>query len=132
MQELYRALQYCGVSWKKGGPYNVKCRAIVALRDPGTINSGTLSRGNSGVSANVVAEGVAAAVAAAMMMDDAPMNSPRGESGGIRAPGEIEIKFECQLYKVRDGEYALDIQRIGGDLMQFMCITSDVASVLRI
>ena len=131
MQELYRALGYCGVAWKKVGAYNVKCRSVVALRPPGSVSSGTLSRGNSGMHPAVAA----AADAAAMMVDDGPMAeaSPRGVvgRGGVGAR-EIEIKFECQLYKVRDGEYAMDIQRLGGDLMQFLCLASDVASELRI
>lgn len=33
-QELYRTLQYCGVFWKKNGPYNLKCRAVLHLAPP--------------------------------------------------------------------------------------------------
>lgn len=139
MQELYRALAYCGVTWKKGGPYNVKCRTVLTLRSPEDISTGTLSRGNSGVVPDsAIAAAAAAGVAVegtAMMTDDVLMGSPSAASAsalGIGNLRELEIKFECQLYKVRDGEYALDVQRLGGDLMQFMCLVSDVASVLRI
>ena len=148
MQELYRALGYCGVTWKKGGPYNVKCRAVVLLRPSALVTSASLSlsRGNSGVPAGAVAAAMAMSETASMMVDDASMGSPRGSShhqhqhsnsnanddGGVDSNRDIEIKFECQLYKVRDGEYALDLQRLGGDLMQFLCLASDVASFLRI
>ena len=143
MQELYRALASCGVTWKKGGPYNVKCRALVSLKSPEFVSTGTLSRGNSGVvpdSAAAIAAAAAVGVAVegiAMMTDDVLMGSPSATAAAAAGFGNgiirmLEIKFECQLYKVRDGEYALDMQRLGGDLMQFMCLVTDVAAILRI
>ena len=61
------------------------------------------------------------ALAAAAAADDAAMDaglaSPRaaarGSPGGVGKPPvelEREVKFEAQLYKMRDGEYALDFQ----------------------
>jgi hypothetical protein len=39
-----------------------------------------------------------------------------GDSGVVKVPGadpaatDFEIKFECQMYKVRDDEYLVDVQ----------------------
>lgn len=137
MQELYRALSYCGVAWKKGGQYNAKCRASLQLK-PGTEVDG------SGAGAAMAVDS-----SNAMATDDVPMGGEgdvliSDASGGISpeasllsqpaAAGSLEreIKFECQLYKVREGEYALDVQRLSGNLMLFLTLTSDVLSVLRI
>ena len=142
MQELYRALSYCGVFWKKGGPYNVKCRSIVPLKLPGMVTVGSLSRGNSGVPASLdvtamqLEDGAAAAPHSPLGERDVNSNSSSAaavnSSLSFAGGRQLEIKFEFQLYKVRDGEYALDVQRLGGDLLQFLCVASDVASVLRI
>ncbi|KAL4448458.1 hypothetical protein ABPG75_005677 [Micractinium tetrahymenae] len=55
--------------------------------------------------------------------------------GGGGSGGEVlekEVKFEAQLYKMRDGEYALDFQRLSGDLFLFMDTCSSLLSVLRL
>ncbi|PSC70383.1 SNF1-related kinase catalytic subunit alpha KIN10 [Micractinium conductrix] len=83
------------------------------------------------------------ALAAAAAADDAAMDaglaSPRaaarGSPGGVGKPPvelEREVKFEAQLYKMRDGEYALDFQRLSGDLFLFMDTCSSLLSVLRL
>lgn len=33
-----------------------------------------------------------------------------GSTHGSSTPGEVTIKFECQMYKVRDDEYMIDVQ----------------------
>ena len=33
-----------------------------------------------------------------------------GGAGRVSAPGERLLKFELQMYKMRDGEYCIDIQ----------------------
>lgn len=114
MQELHRALTACGISWKKSGPYNAKCRVMVSVRGSGEGHG--LDRQGSGVGGTECA----------MMEED---SAPPPESD-VTGPPEREIKFECQLYKVRDGEYALDMQRLSGDLLQYMCVTSEVLSTL--
>lgn len=119
MQELHKALTECGISWKKTGPYNAKCRAVVSVR--GSRDGQELDRQGSGI------EGAECA----MMEDDHGADAGPPESDVTRPP-EREIKFECQLYKVRDGEYALDVQRLSGDLLQYMCVTSEVLSAVRI
>lgn len=136
LQELYRTLQYCGVAWKKNGPYNLKCRAMLRLRAPppgdmdgggGSGSQAALSRQLSGVASD---DGMAlddpspsqaaggGPLSMAVAADDARMD---GVAPGVRRPSgaaaaaeaaaqEREVKFEAQLYKMRDGEYSLDFQ----------------------
>jgi hypothetical protein len=159
LQELYRSLQYCGVAWKKNGPYNLKCRAVlqlvpsddpedsagVAMGATAATNGGVAGAGGDGsgsgrlsrqMSGNGSDESMAVdesspsssqaagggALAAAASADDARMDAARvapGVQRGARGRGgagaagglqEREVKFEAQLYKMRDGEYSLDFQ----------------------
>lgn len=119
MHALHQALAACGISWKKGGPYNARCRAVVVLK--ASVNDdesrGELQRQGSGIDDD------------AMMEEEDGVKSPQSEGGRQK---EIEIKFECQLYKVRDGEYALDVQRLSGNLLQFMCLASELLYTIKI
>jgi 5'-AMP-activated protein kinase catalytic alpha subunit len=125
MQALHQALAACGITWKKGGPYNARCRAVIVLKGSGGQHGGVDSRGllhrqSSGIDEDAV-------------MDDEEegVKSPVSESE-MKRTREIEIKFECQLYKVRDGEYALDVQRLSGNLLQFMCLASELLYTIKI
>lgn len=46
VQELYRTLQYCGVHWKKNGPYNLKCRAVLHLSPSAAGEAGGVAAAN--------------------------------------------------------------------------------------
>ncbi|KAL4438213.1 hypothetical protein ABPG77_010574 [Micractinium sp. CCAP 211/92] len=168
MQELYRTLQYCGVAWKKNGPYNLKCRAVLRLH-PSAHDSGSgtpngdaaraasLDRRGSddsmatmedvspqslaaaGSGGGPLAMAVAAedarearAAAAAAAASDAADAAGGDAGGGGGQALEKEVKFEAQLYKMRDGEYSLDFQRLSGDLFLFMDTCSSLLSVLRL
>lgn len=116
MQELTRGLGLMGICWKKEGPYNIKCRTELTVRDQPRHHGDT-----SKTSGHDDEE-------TAMDFDtagDSPMTS---QSVGRH----VVVKFECQLYKMKDGHYALDIQRLSGDLMMFLCLVSDLLSVLRL
>lgn len=165
MQELYRTLQYCGVAWKKNGPYNLKCRAVLHLQPSGHDSGGGTPNGEAGPAAgsidrrgsddsmatmeDVSPQSLAAAgsgggpLAMAAAADDARearaaaaaaagADGADGGGGGGGEPLEKEVKFEAQLYKMRDGEYALDFQRLSGDLFLFMDTCSSLLSVLRL
>jgi len=40
------------------------------------------------------------------------------------------IKFEFQVYRSREGEYTLDVQRLEGNLLTFLSLTSDLMAAL--
>ncbi|KAL4857741.1 SNF1-related protein kinase catalytic subunit alpha [Chlorella vulgaris] len=163
--ELYRTLQYCGVAWKKNGPYNLKCRAVLCLRLlpslPAASADGSDAPGGGGGSQQALgaelsggddsmvlddpspsqAAAQTGALSMAVAADDAAMDAlapgvkrPSAAAAGAAAVAalEREVKFEAQLYKMRDGEYSLDFQRLSGDLFLFMDTCSSMLSVLRL
>ncbi len=139
VQELCRGLAAAGIAWKKGGPYNLRCRAVVAP-PPGAPGASQLPAAFGDAPAPMDAD------TTSMLVDGSPLASPRGSPrasaslltagsgagpGGGAALGR-EVKFEAQVYRVREGEYALDLQRASGDLFLFLAIASDLLSSLRL
>ena len=57
---------------------------------------------------------------------------PTPESSAAEGGAELLIKFECQVYKLRDDEYVIDLQRLEGDLYIFMDISGRLAADMRI
>ena len=95
VQALCRVMQEYGVSYKKGkAPYNLKCRAEIAMQADGDDES--------------------------MMVDGGGGGSGRTE----------QVKFEFQVYRGREGEYTLDVQRLEGNLLTFLSLTSDLMAAL--
>lgn len=45
---------------------------------------------------------------------------------------QVELKFECQMYKVRDDEYMIDVQRLSGDLFLYMDVAGRLLSDMRV
>ena len=62
-----------------------------------------------------------------MMVDDSRDDRV---SGGRGAHTEV-IKFEFQVYRGREGEYTLDVQRLEGNLLTFLSLTSDLMAALQ-
>jgi len=47
------------------------------------------------------------------------------------AADEVVLKFECQMYKARDDEYLIDIQRLQGDVFIFLEAVSKIIVEMR-
>ncbi|BDA43258.1 Serine/threonine protein kinase OSK3 [Coccomyxa sp. Obi] len=95
IEDLLRALTAQKVAYKKMAPYNYKCRKVYpALAE---IRLDALARENN--------NGV---------------QSDHGSSSSLPGSTERVLKFELQMYKMRDGEYCIDIQRLIGELFLFM------------
>jgi len=52
-------------------------------------------------------------------------------AGGAAGGGNIVVKFELQVYRVKEERYMLDIQRLDGPLYCFMDLVDRLMSVLR-
>ncbi|GAA0146990.1 non-receptor serine/threonine protein kinase [Lithospermum erythrorhizon] len=109
MNEVLKALQELNVSWKKLGPYNMKCRWIPGL--PGQ-HEGMI---NNSMHGNHYFE------------DDSSIVENDGFS---RSPNVL--KFEVQLYKTRDDKYLLDLQRVEGPQFLFLEICASFLAQLRV
>ncbi|KAG2500353.1 hypothetical protein HYH03_001927 [Edaphochlamys debaryana] len=154
MAELYRVLQLNQVAWKKTAPYALKCRAALR-RPPGSVGGG----GGGGSDGGGGGGAAGAAGGPARMSDDLddhieldgagppPSANPDGSVKGANgangtgpgaeggAAGDSKeffiLRFECQMYKVRDDEYVIDIQRVDGELFNFMDVCGRLLSDLR-
>lgn len=114
VQELCRVMRANNVAYKMGKtPYNIKCR--VEMYAGG-------SKGDTDMS---------------MMVDDSMSEtSMRDTDDGPGALAtkttQIEvIKFEFQVYRTREGEYTLDVQRLEGSLLMFLSLSSELMSALQ-
>lgn len=102
--ELLRALRASQVMWKKGAPYNFKCRKIVQLQDK----------------------------AASIEEETAEMETCRDEVEGQPTSRQRLLKFEVQMYRMREGEYVVDFQKLQGELFLFMDLCSTLFCSLRL
>eukprot|EP00887_Chlorella_sp_A99_P007419 scaffold2.g7419.t1 len=148
--ELLRTLGSCGVTWKKNGPYNFKCRAVVALAphsgESASSGGGGGPAGDAAPRERQLSRGSDELIAGlpdgdGMVDDSGPL---AGGGGGGGAPEQHAVKFEVQLYKarrmdgwmdridVRDSEYIVDFQRLSGGLFLYMDICAALLGVLRL
>ncbi|GLI66826.1 hypothetical protein VaNZ11_010801 [Volvox africanus] len=137
MAELYRVLQLNQVTWKKVAPYALKCRAMIRKLS----QSGMLTQASSGGAGGVGR--MSDDLDDHIDLDGSTGGSRRRNSGATAASGAVDVaagqefemhfilRFECQMYKVRDDEYVIDFQRVGGELFLFMDICGRVLSDLR-
>ena len=129
MAEIFRVLRYMNVSWKKLGPYNLKCLyklEAVAVRG---------ENGDEGHAGAVRAE------AGAGGEDDSAMDEDGGDGAGYaRSPApvtgapvkDIRVKFEIQVYKMKDERYMIDFQRMDGGVMTCMDAAAAMMKNLRL
>ncbi|KXZ45443.1 hypothetical protein GPECTOR_54g184 [Gonium pectorale] len=156
MAELFRVLQLNQVGWKKVAPYSLKCRACV--RRPSSSGGGLATHGSgpAGGAGGRMSDDLddqleldgtgppPAAASAAGVGPGSAGGSRRGVNGSSGGPGAdcaqgsqdpsgyFTLRFECQMYKVRDDEYVIDIQRVGGELFLFMDVCGRLLADLRI
>ncbi|KAL3526549.1 hypothetical protein ACH5RR_011205 [Cinchona calisaya] len=109
MTEVLKALQELSVSWKKIGPYNMKCRWSPGIpgHDEGMVNisihSNNYFRDDSSIIEN---------------------------EGPVRLPNVV--KFQVQLYKTREEKYLLDLQRVQGPQLLFLDLCAAFLAQLRV
>ena len=133
MAEIFRVLRYMNVSWKKLGPYNLKCLyklAAVAVR------GGRRRGARGGVRAETGAGGEEDSA-----MDDgrrgrrrrrATVAATRLRRRTARPVKDIRVKFEIQVYKMKDERYMIDFQRMDGGVMTCMDAAAAMMKNLRL
>ena len=114
VQALCRVMREYGIVYKKGRvrSYNLKCMAEVARAAGENVRVGQEDAGGDDES---------------MMIDDGRFDP--ATTGGTHAYTEV-VKFEFQVYRGREGEYTLDVQRLEGNLLTFLSLTSDLMAAL--
>lgn len=132
MAELYRVLQAKGVTWKKVAPYNLRCRTEVRLRLPSGSrpSSGRMSDGSDEMQFDGDGHHVAAGSGGGGGGGGNHLQRRSADSAG--GPTRLcEVKFEAMLYKARDDEFVLDVQRLAGDMYVFMDVCGRMMVELR-
>ena len=130
MAEIFRVLHYMNVRWKKLGPYNLKCLYKLAA---------VAVRGENGQEEHA---GSARAETGAGGEDDVAMDDGEGDGAGdARSPSapangtpvkDIRVKFEIQVYKMKDERYMIDFQRMDGGVMTCMDAAAAMMKNLRL
>eukprot|EP00850_Spirogloea_muscicola_P000258 SM000001S04660 [mRNA] locus=s1:1508596:1511928:- [translate_table: standard] len=116
MAEVYRALQELEIIWKKLGLYNLKCRWSPAAAARGRHHHHHHhhvggSRGSGGGDAH--------------MFTSMPGHGAEDED-------KRTIKFEIQLYKLREEKYMLDLQKLEGPQFSFLDLATSFLTELRV
>ncbi|CAI5982261.1 unnamed protein product [Closterium sp. NIES-64] len=144
MGEVFRALQALQVRWKKLSPYVVKCRWDGPLPFPPTSSSsGAASSTASWVHGHGRGGGYGGGGGDAdgMLVDGGRLDGVRtiqDERGRPVIPVEALVgggvrrllRFEMQLFKVRDEKYLLDVQHVDGSHMLFLDLSADFLAEL--
>eukprot|EP00884_Botryococcus_braunii_P009517 jgi/Botrbrau1/18567/Bobra.0367s0013.1 len=130
MAEVCRTLLMLGVSYKKGGSYNLKCRSALPPLVLG-IEEGAFDRTSSRDTE----------MSCGTPRSPLPLETTYPATRPLQTHGDRErvVKFEIQLFKQldrsRDGNprmvYYVDVQRISGELYLFMAICGDFITRLR-
>ncbi|CAI5523665.1 unnamed protein product [Closterium sp. Naga37s-1] len=146
MGEVFRALQALQVRWKKLSPYVVKCRWDGPLPFPPTSSSsGAASSTASWVHGHGRGGGYGGGGGDAdgMLVDGGRLDGVRtiqDERGRPVIPVEALVgggvrrllRFEMQLFKVRDEKYLLDVQHVDGSHMLFLDLSADFLAELHV
>ncbi|XP_024367043.1 SNF1-related protein kinase catalytic subunit alpha KIN10 isoform X3 [Physcomitrium patens] len=129
MSDVLDTLRKCDINWKKTGAYNLKCRWVAPnqhLNDrasehrgiPDSPMAGTTPRVSSGRWSSEQ-QGISGSVASGNKDDESGVESN-------------VLKFELQLFKMREEKYLLDLQRVEGPTYLFLDLFSAFLIELRV
>ncbi|CAM6100921.1 unnamed protein product [Calypogeia fissa] len=134
MMEVLKTLHDLEISWKKLGSYCLKCRWVppmAASRARGSNSDSPMVSGSLGSLPN-----------SPMLSGSLPQSELHERSIGTNVSGDSDdsqgaeeqnaVKFEVQLYKVREEKYLLDLQRVEGPHLLFLDLCSSFLTELRI
>ena len=116
MAEIFRVLRDMNVQWKKLGPYNLKCLCKIAAA----------AASSAGVDVNI------GGGYHEMDTGDGDGGGDGGGPGGAPERKEMQVKFEIQVYKMKDDRYMIDFQRMDGGVMSCMDMAAAVSRQLRL
>ena len=118
MAEIFRVLREMNVQWKKLGPYNLKCLCKIAAAAASSAGVDVTVGGGD----HEMDTGEGGGVSSTMHGGDI--------NGAVRK--EMQVKFEIQVYKMKDDRYMIDFQRMDGGVMSCMDMAAAVSRQLRL
>eukprot|EP00238_Polyblepharides_amylifera_P000466 CAMPEP_0196572784 /NCGR_PEP_ID=MMETSP1081-20130531/2766_1 /TAXON_ID=36882 /ORGANISM="Pyramimonas amylifera, Strain CCMP720" /LENGTH=446 /DNA_ID=CAMNT_0041890217 /DNA_START=123 /DNA_END=1463 /DNA_ORIENTATION=+ len=139
MTEVFRTLQSIGVGWKRTQPYTVKCRQQLAAATTSHPPSSVLTHLQSGAAPPSVGgpstpqNPAAPHPADPLVATSATTTPPSGVQDMSHAitTQHLLVKFEVQLYRLKEERYAVDIQRLEGPLYCYMDLVNRFISELK-
>ncbi|KAJ7519019.1 hypothetical protein O6H91_20G019600 [Diphasiastrum complanatum] len=137
MTEVLKALQELDIAWKKLGHYNVKClwfSPLPRLKDNCSSMASSITIPGSPMVYGSPMISDSPTVPGSPMMSEALQGcslGPSGDEHGVTGVGSI-VKFELQLYKVREEKYLLDLQKVEGPNFLFLDLCALFLEELRV
>ncbi|KAI3704739.1 hypothetical protein L1987_74966 [Smallanthus sonchifolius] len=107
LTEVLKALQSLNVCWKKIGHYNMKCRWDPSHKEVPINNNGMQSSHYFGDESTIA-------------------------HADITSTSPNVVKFELQIYKIREEKYLLDLQRVNGPQFLFLELCGSFLAQLRV
>ena len=126
MNEIFRVLRSMNVSWKKLGPYNLKC--LYKMAAAAAASAGVEVSVDDGGESMDVGEDLEGGMKGAAA--DNAINSGGGHNNNNGK--ETQVKFEIQVYKMKDDRYMIDFQRMDGGVMTCMDAAASLMKNLRL
>jgi 5'-AMP-activated protein kinase catalytic alpha subunit len=131
MNEIFRVLTALKVNWKKIGPYNLKCRFLLKTLEKYTMNTRRPSEdGSQQMGDNDDLD-------TAMEEDAIANNSNHNHNNNNNEPTTPDqsdfnegqdtgpvMKFELQVYKMKDDRFMIDFQRVEGGVVSSLDVVS--------
>jgi len=129
MTQVLKTLGVLDVNWKKTSAYNVKCRWVA--RGSSLFEN---THSNHGLTDSPMAGSMPRVSSGHWSADQRSMSIPAhaGETDNESSVETNFIKFEVQLFKMREEKYLLDLQRVEGPSFLFLDLCSNFLADLRV
>ncbi len=129
MNEIFRVLTSLKMNWKKIGPYNLKCRFLLKTLEKYTMNKsvsedGTRRMGddtNDMDDLDTAMEEDVTTTTADTNINNEPTTPDQSDFNEDAGP---VMKFELQVYKMKDDRFMIDFQRVEGGVVSSLDVVS--------
>jgi len=128
MTEVLKTFRDLDIGWKKTGAYNVKCRWLAP-----TSSSGDAAPTPGGITDPPIAGSMYRPSSSDCWTADMH-EDPNAQTKDSNVAGILSnlVKFELQLYKMREEKYMLDLQRVEGSYFLFLDLCTCFLSELHV
>ena len=129
MNEIFRVLTSLKMNWKKIGPYNLKCRFLLKTLEKYTMSKrvsedGTRRMGddtNDMDDLDTAMEEDVTTTTADTNINNEPTTPDQSDFNEDAGP---VMKFELQVYKMKDDRFMIDFQRVEGGVVSSLDVVS--------
>jgi 5'-AMP-activated protein kinase catalytic alpha subunit len=132
MTEIHKILRDLDINWKKTGAYNLKCRWVAPNQNSDDRALSNHGSGDSLMSGSSLPR-VSSSGRWAAELHGVPTTVAAGNKDDESGVESNVLKFELQLFKLREEKYMLDFQRLEGPTFLFVDLCAAfVTELLRV